>query len=870
MQATNLLKLFPKISETLLKNKNKQEALDIVLRMLGEATFTDRVYYFKCHEVNNESCMSYTAEWCKEGISAQIDTPDLNNIPWTVFPDVYELLLKNNTLYGHINEWPESNFKEAMSAQDIQSFLFAKIHLNDKFMGFVGFDSCITKRDWTEEEATILSYLSDIIANRFLSDEASEKADFLLTKLEKTNVLLNKIRNIQSKFMENTKDYNELFNIMLDAILDYSGASIGFVGEVLHDEKGDPYLKSHAVTNIAWNKEMKDFYEANKANGLEFRNLKTLFGRTLEFDEIVISNSPISDTRRGGLPGGHPPLKNFLGCPVKYADKTIGMIGLANYKEDITQENLKDLDLVLDTYGSLIHILRLEKEKQASLELIEKQRKAFEELFETTLAGYWDWNPIDNTEYLSPQFKKTFGYEEEELENKPESWMALADPDDLNKMFAEYTKHENSGGAVPFKIELKFTHKDGSIKNILCGGKIFEWDVNGKPKRVVGCHIDLTALRKAEASLIEREEFLRQIAENVNLVFFVLSADRKKLLFVNNKLEQLYGINAELVSQDPSLFLNYIPAEDVITMIEDGGKYDIDNTGHFVSEHRLQNPLNHKIKHVRTQLLPVIYNGEIQRLVGFIEDITNVVLSEKKLKENLSKEKELNKLKSYFISMVSHQFRTPMAIIQSNIELIELKAKKHPEFQSSVMKHTERVETEIKWLTELLSDILLLEKSKSQKSQMVKKALDIKVFLLSIIADFDLTNSDLQIISKIEDNIEFISFVNESKLRHAIINILSNAYKYGGLKKGPEVILSKLDNKIVIRIKDSGIGIPDSEIKNLFTPFSRASNVGEIPGTGLGLCIAKEFIEQNNGTIKVTSEENKGTEIYIELPDMNS
>jgi len=868
MQTNNLLKLFPKISETLLKNKVKQEALNIVLKILGEATLTDRVYYFRCHEVNNETCMSYTAEWCKEGISAQIDTPELNNIPWSVFPDVYELLLNNNTLYGHVSEWPDSTFKESMSAQDIQSFLFAKIHIDNKFMGFVGFDSCIQKRDWTEEEANILSYLSDIIANRFLSDEASEKAEFLLTKLEKTNILLNKIRNIQSKFMENTKDYNQLFNIMLDAILDYSGASIGFVGEVLHDDKGDPYLKSHAVTNIAWNKEMKDLYEANKANGLEFRNLKTLFGRTLEFDEIVISNSPISDTRRGGLPGGHPPLKNFLGCPVKYADKTIGMIGLANYKEDITQENLKDLDLVLDTYGSLIHILRLEKEKQSSIELIEKQRKAFEELFETTLAGYWDWNPIENTEYLSPQFKKTFGYEDNELENKPESWMAFADPDDLNKMFAEYTKHEKSGGIVPFKTELKFTHKDGSIRNILCGGKIFEWDLNGKPKRVVGCHIDLTALRNAEASLIEREAFLRQIAENVNLVFFVLSADRKKLLFVNNKLEQLYGINTDLVSQNPSFFQNYIPAEDVLIMLEDGAKSDIDRTGHFVSEHRLQNPITHKIKHVRTQVLPVIYNGKIQRLVGFIEDITNVVLSEKKLKENLSKEKELNKLKSYFISMVSHQFRTPMAIIQSNIELIELKAKKHPEFQSSVMKHTERVETEIKWLTELLSDILLLEKSKSQKSQMIKKPLDIKVFLLSIIADFDLTNSNLQIISTIDENVEFISFVNESKLRHAIINIFSNAYKYGDLKKGPEVTLSMLNDKIVIKIKDNGIGIPELEVKNLFTPFSRASNVGEIPGTGLGLSIAKEFIEQNGGTIQVSSEENKGTEISIELPSI--
>lgn len=753
-----------------------------------------------------------------------------------------------------------------MTAQDIQSFLFAKIHIDDKFIGFVGFDSCIAKRNWSEEEATILSYLSDIIANRFVSDEACEKADFLLTKLEKTNVLLNRIREIQRKFMEQSEDYYILFNIMLDAILEYSGASIGFVGEILHDEKGEPYLKSHALTNIAWNKEKKDFNEAKKSEGIDFKNLKSLFGRTLEFNEIVISNSPSSDPRKGGLPGGHPTLRNYLGCPVKYGDKTIGMIGLANYKKDITQENLKDLDIVLDTYGSLIHILRLEKEKKTSLQLIEKQRKAFEELFETTLAGYWDWNPIENKEYLSPKFKKTFGYEDNELENKPESWMSLANPNDLNKMFSEYAKHEKSGGIIPFKTELKFTHKDGSIKNILCGGKIFEWDTNGKPKRVIGCHIDLTALRKAEETLIEREEFLRQIAENVNLVFFVLSTDRKKLLFANNKLEQLYGIDSEIISKDPKLFLNYIPAEDVLLMIENGTKYEIEKTGHFVSNHRIRNPKSQEIKYVRTQIHPVIYNGEIQRLVGFVEDITNVVLSEEKLKDNLTKEKELNKLKSYFISMVSHQFRTPMAIIQSNVELIELKAKNNPEFETSILKHTKRVETEIKWLSELLSDILLLEKSKSQKSKLIKKQLDIKAFLLSIISDFDLTNNGLQITAKIEDNVDYFAFVNESNLRHAIINIISNAYKYGGKIKGPEVILSKLNNKIIIKIEDSGIGIPDLDLKNLFTPFSRASNVGEIPGTGLGLCIAKEFIEQNGGTISVSSIYNKGTQVSVEIP----
>jgi len=865
-QTVNLLSIFPQISNTLITSKNRKIAINNVLEILGEATQTDRVYYFKCFEQDNETYISYEAEWCKEGISAQINTPELSGIPWSYFPDIFERLLSEDVIYGHIENLPESNFKEVMSAQDIKSFLFAKVYIENNFMGFVGFDSCIIKREWSNEESNILKYLANIIANKFLADEASDKADKLFSKLHKSNVLLNRIRTIQSSFLENTFEYHLYFNKMLDAILEYSGAEIGFIGEVLYDESGQPFLRSHAISNISWNKETNELYERNKKTGLEFKNLKTLFGRTLEFDEIVISNSPNTDSRKGGLPSGHPTLHNFLGCPVKYADKTIGMLGLANFKNKITEETVRELDLAIDTYGNLIHILRLEKEKKETQEIIENQRKAFEEIFETSLAGYWDWNPIENTEYLSPKFKKTFGYENHELENTPESWMSLANPQDLQKMFADYSAHAKSGGEFPFQSEMRFTHKDGSLRTILCCGKILEWTPKGEPQRVIGCHVDLTELRNAEQTLIVREEFLRQISENINLVFFVLSSDRNKLLFVNEKIEDLYGIKVNEVNDNPSNLLKFIPDSDLTILEKAAIKYNLIETGNFIAEHRIQNPLTHEIKHVRTHLSPVLFEGKIQRIVGFIEDISTSVSSEMKLQENLKKEKDLNKLKSYFISMVSHQFRTPLTIIQSNIELIELKADNYLDFKNSTIKHTERIKTEINWLTELLSDILLIEKTKNQEREISKSKISIKDFLLSIAADFDLSNPKNNIKKVFEIKSDVYVKVNESILRHAFINILSNAYKYGSPSKSPELHINQNDENVQIKIIDFGIGIPEAEISNIFTAFNRASNVGNIQGTGLGMSIAKDFIEQNNGHITINSKEGLGTVVVIELP----
>src|SRR6185436_8491169 len=117
---------------------------------------------------------------------------------------------------------------------------------------------------------------------------------------------------------------------MLATLLHVIQSDHGFVGEIRHDQGGRPYLEAHAVTNIAWNEVTRQFYARNAAQGLELRNIETLFGAAITSGEPVIANEPAADPRRGERPEGQPPLDCFLGVPLYAGQDMVGLMGVAN------------------------------------------------------------------------------------------------------------------------------------------------------------------------------------------------------------------------------------------------------------------------------------------------------------------------------------------------------------------------------------------------------------------------------------------------------------------------------------------------------------------------------------------------------------
>jgi len=192
------------------------------------------------------------------------------------------------------------------------------------------------------------------------------------SKLAHASDLLREVGRLQSSYISRGKiDAKETFEDLLQLLLKFTGSEFGFVAEVLRDELGQPYLKTHAITNISWNEEMKAFYEKHKANGLEFRNLKTLFGAALVTGEAVIANSPASDPRRGGLPPGHPPMNSFLGVPIKQGGEMIGMVGVSNRPGGYDLALVEEIEPLLSTYASIIIGFQFAKQIEADQHRIE-------------------------------------------------------------------------------------------------------------------------------------------------------------------------------------------------------------------------------------------------------------------------------------------------------------------------------------------------------------------------------------------------------------------------------------------------------------------------------------------------------------------
>jgi PAS domain S-box-containing protein len=184
-------------------------------------------------------------------------------------------------------------------------------------------------------------------------------------EIEAANSMLTAVNDSLSQFVTDRTSRNP-FEILLESFLRVADSEYGFVGEVIYDESGTPFLRSHALTNIAWNEETRIHYETYVNQGLEFRNLKTLFGVVMTSGEAVIANSPYTDPRRGGLPEGHPPLNAFLGVPIYSGDVMVGMVGISNRPGGYDAAVMAQMELLLATAGNLIMAYRAETSKLAA------------------------------------------------------------------------------------------------------------------------------------------------------------------------------------------------------------------------------------------------------------------------------------------------------------------------------------------------------------------------------------------------------------------------------------------------------------------------------------------------------------------------
>jgi PAS domain S-box-containing protein len=362
-----------------------------------------------------------------------------------------------------------------------------------------------------QEVRAWLCLLSD--SNAALSPEKKQSISFCASLLASTcgsthvqvdeaivesNKMLSAVGQALAEYIRSETSANP-FDVMLSHLLKISHSEYGFIGEVLHSEQnGDPYLKTHAITNIAWDETTNKFFDDNVAAGLTFANLNTLFGHVMTTGQPVISNLPANDPRRGGLPAGHPALNAFMGLPIYSGVELIGMVGIANRPNGYDQSVAMNLELLLATCSNLILAFRAERGRYLAQQQLVSSEEALRALVESAADGIFQIGGNGLIERANRSMETMFGLTSEQLIGMPAA--DLFDTKNLREFqcMLDYDTVSDSSGRG---VRKEFSAIRGNVE-------LFDVEITVSPMQLTESHRFVAIARDISAWKKIREELL--------------------------------------------------------------------------------------------------------------------------------------------------------------------------------------------------------------------------------------------------------------------------------------------------------------------------------------------------------------------------
>lgn len=286
------------------------------------------------------------------------------------------------------------------------------------------------------------------------------------------------------------------------------------------------------------------------------------------------------------------------------------------------------------------------------------------------------------------------------------------------------------------------------------------------------------------------------------------------------------------------------------------------------SARHLESSIRYSIQNAKMLREIKMLNAELEKRVRdrtlvLEEAVAELNKTKDELSYALKKEKDLNDLKSRFVSMASHEFRTPLATILSSLALITKYSEQNE--KEKQMKHCDKIKTSVNNLTDIINDVLSVSKLEEGKMPVAFEKFDAHEFITLSMAEIKIISKEGQEIKHTHAG-EKIIIQDKKALRHILLNLVSNAIKFSPPHSPINIHTEILNGSFKLTVTDSGIGISEKDQEHLFERFFRAENASNIQGTGLGLNIVVKYIELLNGEIDFKSKLNKGTTFIVNLP----
>jgi PAS domain S-box-containing protein len=381
----------------------------------------------------------------------------------------------------------------------------------------------------------------------------------------------------------------------------------------------------------------------------------------------------------------------------------------------------------------------------------------------------------------------------------------------------------------------------------------------GLPPLIGGYVQDVSDIIAEDRALKLSRQFFERIVDALGDLVCVKDG-RHRYVLVNDSFTEFVGISRDGIIGKTDHDLFEADTADKIVSVDDAV---LEHRREFLTEEVLT---RHDGAQRRILVKNNLYSDEFDQpfVVSVIRDITELRKEEDEIRSALAKEKELNELKSRFVSMVSHEYKTPLTAILSSAELLELFRTTWSD--DKVNAHLQKIKRAVETMIEMITDALFLNKMETGRLTVNPNTFELVSFCIMIADEIEACAPD-------QNTIEFSSTVSSALvsidnkfLRYIFTNLLSNAVKYSFANSSIRFEMAISGQTGIFRVANRGIGIPADQRERLFEPFFRAPNIGSIPGTGLGLSIVKRCVDSLQGSIDVESMQNETTTFTVTLP----
>lgn len=492
----------------------------------------------------------------------------------------------------------------------------------------------------------------------------------------------------------------------------------------------------------------------------------------------------------------------------------------------------------------------------------------YQMLFQTAAEGLIVTNSKGEIIVSNPRISEMFQYSKDELQLQK---VEILIPKQYHKNHVGHREgyHQNpQKRTMGIGMNLTGARKDGSVFPVEVSLNHFE--VQGE-KYVMALISDITERKKAEDQVKQvNEDLERRVEERTaelkqsqllhnlmarNFPNGTINVFDKELNYVFVEGQDLYkhGITSEKLIGTPYLARLDGSIKETIESHLRQAFEGVNSTFELEFQHN----------HYQISAVGLLSEeGNIDQILVVEQNITEQKEAAEQMREALSKERELNELKSRFVSMASHEFRTPLSTILSSASLIQ--RYELPEQTEKREQHINRIKSSVHNLTSILNDFLSIDKLEAGKVDLRLQRFSPSELFHELKEEIETVAKQGQLIRYSEDQLPTEIETDKQILRNIITNLLSNAIKYS--EKDIEFQAGMESDTLKLSVKDFGIGIPKEEQQHIFERLFRANNVTNIQGTGLGLNIVSKYLKLLDGNISFTSEYGKGTEFNVEIP----